>query len=50
MTTATLQHCPASEVPQPRVSSGAPWRLQAETVARTSLTSFGITTPMGGWR
>ena len=33
-TMAALQHCPASDVPPPRASSGARWSRQSATVAR----------------
>ena len=49
-TTATLQHWPASEVPPPRQSRGAPNSRQTEIAARTSSASRGRTTPMGTWR
>ena len=50
ITTATLQHCPARLVPQPRASTGTPKRRQIESAARTSSLSLGRTTPMGTWR
>src|SRR5262249_2778448 len=49
-TTATLQHCPAREVPQPRGSRGALNSRQGATAASTSSTSRGMTTPIGIWR
>src|ERR1700730_12943835 len=46
-TTATLQHCPARLVPAPRGKTGAPYFLHAATVAITSWSSRGKTSPMG---
>jgi hypothetical protein len=50
MTTATLQHCPARLVPPPRDNTGAPKPRHAATVAITSASSRGSTTPIGIWR
>ena len=47
ITTATLQHCPASEVPPPRARIGAPNFRASATVAMTSSALRGNTTPMG---
>ena len=46
-TTATLQHCPASDVPPPRQRMGALNSRQVAIAARTSSLSRGITTPIG---
>ncbi len=48
-TTAWLQHWPASEVPPPRPSSGAPWARHSATARSTSRFERGITTPIGAW-
>jgi hypothetical protein len=50
MTTATLQHWPARLVPPPRLSTGAPKSRQVATVATTSSTVRGTTTPIGTCR
>jgi hypothetical protein len=50
MITAALQHCPARLVPPPRDSTGTPCSRQAATVATTSSTSHGVTTPTGTCR
>jgi hypothetical protein len=48
--TAVLQPWPAREVPAPRERRGALTARQAATVAMTSASSRGMTTPMGMWR
>ena len=50
ITTATLQQPPVRLVPPPRERIGAPCARQTATVATTSSTSRGITTPIGTWR
>jgi hypothetical protein len=50
MITATLQLWPARLVPAPRASTGTPCARQISTVAITSSTLRGVTTPIGTWR
>jgi hypothetical protein len=49
-TTATFVVCPARPVPPPRGTIGAPCSRQRATVATTSSTERGITTPIGRCR
>ena len=46
-TTASPTACPASEVPPPRGSTGAPASAAARTASDTSAVWRGITTPSG---
>src|SRR5690349_16843684 len=50
ITTATLTVSPERLVPPPRLSTGAPYRWQASTVATTSSRVLGTTTPIGTCR
>ena len=50
MITATLQACPASDVPPPRDVIGAPYLRQSATVRTTSSAVRGRTTPIGTCR